>query len=213
MAEQEIETENMVNGTVGGSKGDNVTTDGSMNNLSDAMKDNSTMPDGNLANNGTAADSALMSNSTRVEDTSQTNSLTNNPTEAESNTANSASISVDQTEGQNNSTLYELPKDVQTSNGTVRLDLARDQNTTVGKGAQGEVESNLENIVEREEKSNSTTVLDSGEQSTTSSATNRNIVNRAGLGETNDMSQEVVEEERETRTYVSTLPSIKNEAT
>ncbi|KAJ6847014.1 uncharacterized protein M6B38_284405 [Iris pallida] len=211
---QEKEAENVVSGTVDGSKGDNGTIDGSMNDLSDVVKDNGTMPDVNFVSNGTSAASALISNSTIVEYRIETDLLTNNTTEAESNSqmelsANStASISVNQTEGQNNSTLNELHTEVQTSNDTVSLDSSRDPND---KGAQGEeVESKVENVVYRDEKSNSTNVLDSGEQSTTSSATNGN--EDAGLQETDDSLHAVMEEERDARTDLSTLPSIENEA-
>ncbi|KAJ6839330.1 uncharacterized protein M6B38_315090 [Iris pallida] len=216
--QQEMLAENAVNGrTVDGSEADNRTVDGSVNNLSDGVKDNSTMLiDNNPANNGAAAenkepeagtsnpDDALVTNSTATadDDVDSKMQLSANST---------ASVSENQTEGQNSSTVVELPAEVQKDTVTV-VDSAEDQNTTVvDQGTPAEGEANFGNVVDGAEKSNSTAALGLEEQSTTSSATDGTA--DAGTGETDhDPTHAVSEEEREARTDLSTLPDIQNEA-
>lgn len=227
---QEMLAGNVVNGTVDGSKADNSTIDGYVNNLSDNVKDNnSTMPIANLANNGTAAeskeseaeisnpDNASVTNSTIAEEKRQTDPMNfttavqfNNKMELSANSTESESE--DQMERQNNSTVAELPAELQMSNDTVSVvDSAQDHNTTVDEGTLVEGEPNMENVVDQAGKSNSTTALDSEEQSATSSATNG--TGDGGMGETDhDLMHAAMEEERDNRTDLSTLPDIENEA-
>lgn len=208
---KEMWAETVLNGTVDGSEVDNGTIDGSANNLSDDVKDNSIMPIFSLANNGNAAErkeseaevskpgNALLTNTTIVEEKVRAD-LTNATTTAdelnnhtELSVDSTASVSENQTEGQNDSTVVELPAEV--------------QNTTV------EAVSNLENEVDRAKNSNSSAVLDSEEQSTASSATT-NGTGDAGMGEAiHDLWHAVTDEERDNRTDLSTLPGdIRNEA-
>lgn len=185
-------------------------------NVSDLLvKDNGTKTDDSRAKNGTAAeskesdaetskaDNGLISNSTTVEAENQIELLTNTTiASTESNIqvellpANSTSVSGNQTEGQNNSTLNELDRQVEVSNSTMSSDSARDGNATDEKGTSMEVESN---VVDPAGKSNSIVTLDLKEhEHSTSSAT-----------ENGDAMEK---EERDNPTDLSTLSHIQNEA-